>query len=39
MYRELTEGLLSGHVAFEGGHRTARGKTKVDTVLKALLGQ
>jgi uncharacterized protein YbjT (DUF2867 family) len=38
MYREMTEGLLSGHVAFEGGHRTARGKTKVDTVLKALLG-
>lgn len=38
MYREMIEGLVRGHVAFEGGHRTARGATPVDTVLGALLG-
>lgn len=38
MYREMTEGLITGHVAFEGGHRKARGRTGVDAVLKALLG-
>lgn len=38
MYREMIEGLIRGHVTFEGGHRTARGTTTVDTVLAKLLG-
>ncbi|MBK6918985.1 MAG: NmrA family NAD(P)-binding protein [Deltaproteobacteria bacterium] len=38
MYREMIEGLIAGHVAYEGGHRTSRGATTVDTVLGALLG-
>ena len=39
LYREMTEGLLSGRVAFEGTHRTKRGTTELETVLRGLLGQ
>lgn len=39
MYREMTEGLLSGHVAFEGGHRRVQGSTSLDEVLKGMLGK
>lgn len=37
MFREMTEGLLRGHVAFEGGHRRVQGTTSLETVLRALL--
>ncbi len=37
MYREMTEGLLRGQVAFEGGHRRVLGTTPLETVLRALL--
>ena len=36
-YREMTAGLASGHVGFEGTHRTVRGPTDVEAVLRALL--
>ncbi len=37
MYREMTDGLLRGHVAFEGGHRRVLGTTPLETVLNDLL--
>ena len=37
MYREMTQGLMSGLVDFEGGHRRVRGSTTVDEVLGTLL--
>lgn len=39
MYREMTAGMLSGHVAFEGGHRRELGTTPVRDVLAGLLGR
>lgn len=39
MYREMTGGMISGHVAFEGGHRMVRGTTGVEAVLGKLLGK
>jgi uncharacterized protein YbjT (DUF2867 family) len=38
LYQEMTESILNGHVAFEGGHRRIEGQTRVGTVLKRLLG-
>jgi len=37
MYREMTDGLLRGLVAFEGGHRRVLGTTPLETVLKDLI--
>lgn len=38
LYREMTEGMERGRVAFEGGaHRRIEGKTSLATVLKGLL--
>jgi uncharacterized protein YbjT (DUF2867 family) len=37
LYRELTEGILSHHVAFEGGHRRLLGSTTLEEVLRGML--
>ena len=37
LYREMTIGLEKGHVAFEGTHRTVRGATDLETVLRGLM--
>lgn len=37
LYREMYEGLVSGRVAFEGGHRRELGTTTVEEVLRELL--
>lgn len=34
MFRELTEGMLSGHVTFEGKHRRLEGTTTLEEVLR-----
>lgn len=39
LYREMTEGVISGRVAFEGGHRRVRGETDLETVLRGILGR
>lgn len=39
MYREMTEAMLRGDVAFRGGHRRVRGETDLPTVLRGLLGR
>lgn len=39
LYQEMTEGLISGHVAFEGGHRRALGSTSLETFLRGVLGR
>lgn len=39
LYREMTAGIISGHVAFEPGHRRVTGSTTVDDVLRQLLGK
>jgi uncharacterized protein YbjT (DUF2867 family) len=39
LYREMTAAMLSGHVAFEGGHREVAGTTTVEAVLRAMLGK
>ena len=36
-YQEMTAGMLSGHVAFEGGHRRVQGTTPLATVLQGLV--
>jgi uncharacterized protein YbjT (DUF2867 family) len=38
LYREMTAGMISGHVDFEGGHRRVMGTTPVESVLRGLLG-
>jgi len=37
LYREMTAGVVTGHVDFEGGHRRVRGTTTVADVLSTLL--
>jgi uncharacterized protein YbjT (DUF2867 family) len=37
LYREMTEGMISGRVAFEGTHRTVHGPTDLGEVLQGLL--
>jgi NAD(P)H dehydrogenase (quinone) len=38
LYQELTHGMNTGHIAFEGGKvRTAKGTTEVDVVLRRLI--
>jgi uncharacterized protein YbjT (DUF2867 family) len=37
LYREMTGGLLSHHVAFEGGHRRVLGSTPLEQVLRGML--
>lgn len=39
LYQEMTEGLISGHVAFEGGHRRALGSTSLATFLTGALSK
>ncbi len=39
LYREMTAGVISGHVGFEGGHRTVHGTTDLATVLKSLVAR
>lgn len=39
LYREMTDGITRGHVAFEGGHRRVRGETDLATVLRGILGR
>jgi uncharacterized protein YbjT (DUF2867 family) len=39
LYQEMTGALLSGHVAFEAGHRQVTGATPVARVLEGLLGR
>lgn len=39
LYREMTASIVSGHVAFEDGHRRVVGATTLDTVLRKLLGK
>ena len=39
LYKEMTHGMNTGHVAFEGGKvRTATGSTEVGVVLRQLIG-
>lgn len=37
LYREMYEGIIAGHVAFEGGHRREVGTTSIEDVLRELL--
>lgn len=37
MYQEMIEGINTGHVAWEAGHRRVQGTTPVETVLAGLL--
>jgi uncharacterized protein YbjT (DUF2867 family) len=37
LYREMTAGMMTGHVAFEGTHRTVHGATGLEAVLRALV--
>jgi uncharacterized protein YbjT (DUF2867 family) len=37
LYREMTQGVITGLVDFEGGHRRVRGTTTIDDVLALLL--
>ena len=37
LYREMTEGFASGRIVFEGTHRTLRGATPLEAVLRGLL--
>lgn len=37
LYREMTDGIIQGRVAFEGGHRRVRGDVDLETVLKGVL--
>ncbi len=37
MYQEMTRAQVSGHVAFEGGHRRVPGTTPLSTVLRGLV--
>ncbi|MEZ4390593.1 MAG: NmrA family NAD(P)-binding protein [Polyangiales bacterium] len=39
LYREMTDGIIQGRVAFEGGHRRVRGEVELETVLQGLLGR
>jgi uncharacterized protein YbjT (DUF2867 family) len=39
LYQEMTEGVLSGRVGFEGGHRRASGSTSLTTFLRGALGK
>ncbi len=39
LYREMLAAMVSGKVAFQGGHRRVLGTTNVETVLRGLLGQ
>lgn len=39
LYREMTDGIIQGRVAFEGGHRRVRGDVDLETVLKGVLGK
>jgi uncharacterized protein YbjT (DUF2867 family) len=39
LYREWLEGIMSGHVSFEGGHRRVLGTTLVETVVRNVLGR
>lgn len=37
MYREMTAGLISGHVGWEAGPRRVQGSTSLETVLRGIL--
>ena len=37
MYREMTDGILRGHVAFEGGHRRVLGTSTLEEVLRPIV--
>jgi uncharacterized protein YbjT (DUF2867 family) len=37
LYQEMTGAMLSGHAAFEGGHRRVQGTTPLATVLRELV--
>jgi uncharacterized protein YbjT (DUF2867 family) len=37
MYREMTDGILRGHVAFEGGRRRVVGTTTLEEVLRPIV--
>lgn len=37
LYREMTEGMMKGLVAFEGTHRSVHGPTELEVVLRALV--
>jgi uncharacterized protein YbjT (DUF2867 family) len=39
LYKEMTIGLEKGHVVFEGTHRSQRGATDLETVLRGLLAK
>jgi uncharacterized protein YbjT (DUF2867 family) len=39
LYQEMLEGIASGHVSWEGGHRRVQGTTPVKTVLAGMLGR
>jgi uncharacterized protein YbjT (DUF2867 family) len=39
LYHEMTDGMIRGHVAFEGGHRRVHGETELATVLRGILGR
>ena len=39
LYKEMTVGLIEGRVVFEGTHRTVKGTTDLETVLRGLLGK
>ncbi|MFZ5482368.1 MAG: NAD(P)H-binding protein [Myxococcota bacterium] len=38
LYQEMTEGILSGRVAFEGGHRRATGRVSLEAFLATATG-
>ncbi len=37
LYREMYEGIASGHVIAEAGNRSTRGEVEIETTLRALL--
>lgn len=37
LYREMTDGIIQGRVAFEGGHRRVRGDLGLEDVLRGVL--
>jgi uncharacterized protein YbjT (DUF2867 family) len=40
LFKEMTHGMNTGHVAFEGGKlRTAKGSTELEAVLRQMVGQ
>jgi uncharacterized protein YbjT (DUF2867 family) len=39
LYREMLDGIVSGHVGFEGGHRRVLGTTSLEAVIRNVLNR